>query len=67
MGSRLTHPFQDTITYTSKPLVSDKDWSRWLDEEASSLNQLSKRSENLSHLKEGENNGENPQSRLTLL
>ncbi|KAJ0108555.1 hypothetical protein J7T55_002159 [Diaporthe amygdali] len=58
---------KDTITYTSKPLVSDKDWSRWLDGEASSLNQLSKRSENLSHLKKGENNGENPQSRLTLL
>lgn len=57
----------DTVTYSSKPLVSDEDWTRWLDEDLLSSSLSSECPDKLSELKTRGNDGDNCHSRLTLL
>lgn len=59
--------FQDIITYSSKLLISDKDWVRWLDEDLVELMLPRKYSNEPSDLERFGQHGEIPRKRLTLL
>lgn len=68
LGSlKLILRFQDTVTYPSKPWISDKDWDRWLEEDLLEPSLLCKGSDEPSDSEKCRQYSESPRRTLKLL
>lgn len=66
-SSELIFHFQDTVMYPSKPLISDDDWDRWLEEDLLGPSLLRKGSDEPSDLEQCQQYGGSPRRTLKLL